>query len=700
MRTGEFACACLAVLVGLSGVSPAENVAETSLTWIWANPSPHGNNLIDMAYTNGLYVQIAERGQLYTSLDLELWMPRDTHTTNALRAALFFRDRLLVTGEQGTILAADVLTNDLANFRVSSLGTADWLEGLAASPDMLVAVGDHAAIYTSLNGTNWSRRQVPFSDWLRSVAYGGNGFVSVGENGLIAVSANATNWQTAASGTLENLNKVAWIGDRYWAVGDAGTTLASTNGRSWTAVNSGATNDLFAVTGNSESQLLVGDNELRLLQKSASRPYNYVWSNELDPAKATSAPSWTYYSALWNGASFLLGGRTGLVVAGARTNASTSSYIWVPLAESVHSWFWDLVHVPGLNVAVGDLATIMTSTDGASWSLEYIPESVTNRVLLGIGGDQNGLVAVGSRGTILYSPSQFTNVLATNLVNGTLVITTNTVNTLGFVWQAVSPVPTANDLQGICLYQNQWIVTGGEGTVLTSADATHWTLQPTPATTILSSVAASSQGYVAVGDLGTILTSSDGVTWTLISSGTTNWIYRVRCLGNTWVAVGQKGTLLTSTNRVVWSAQNTGTGRWLNDVAFFAGTYYAVGTQGTVITSPDLVTWNFSGSVSGKSLFGLAVDGHQLLAAGIEGVLLRAQTAAVQTLSYDRQSPVNSFLFSGKAGSAFTIDDSGDLHVWNTGARLQFLDNSGLLRHRSTNSSVLPQEFYRPSPRP
>ena len=85
------------------------NAANYPLRWRWCNPAPHGNNIKDMAYNYnlGLAVQVAERGQIYTSADLDLWTVRDSGVTNALRGVTFLGNRLIVAGENGLILYAD-----------------------------------------------------------------------------------------------------------------------------------------------------------------------------------------------------------------------------------------------------------------------------------------------------------------------------------------------------------------------------------------------------------------------------------------------------------------------------------------------------------------------------------------------------------------------------------------------------------------
>src|ERR1044071_6545287 len=106
---------------------PYDSSAVTfPLTWRWANPTPHGKNIIDMASRNGLWVQVAERGQLYSSTDLAVWAPGESHTSNALRSVTFFNSVILITGENGTVLTGPSLTN----LTLVDLHVSDWLEGV------------------------------------------------------------------------------------------------------------------------------------------------------------------------------------------------------------------------------------------------------------------------------------------------------------------------------------------------------------------------------------------------------------------------------------------------------------------------------------------------------------------------------------------------------------------------------------------
>ena len=674
--------------------------ANLPLRWRWSYPTPHGANIVDMAYspTLSLAVQVAERGQLYTSDNLSTWLPRDSGVTNALRGVTFFGTRIVVTAAYGVVLYADSVTD----FEPGTLDppTSDWLESVAASPQVVVAVGDNGGVYTSTNGVAWKRQALPGPDsqpWLRGVAFGKSTFIAVGEGGFVANSPDGTNWTSRTSGTTAHLNRVALTGNFFTAVGEGGVTLISmNNGTSWSSDPTGATNDLFHAASGDGTRLVIGDNEVRVQNLLG-------WSNQL--AQSNGPPAWTYFANIGRQDFFLIAGRTGMIVEGYSTN--DTSYYWLPTTDSIREWLFDVTWMTNLYVAVGDRATVMTSGNGIDWTLELIPDSVTNSIFLGVGGTPNLLVAAGNQGSLIISPYAETIVTVTN-ADGT--VTNKTLSTFGVNWHAIEPRPTTNDLQGVGVFGDLYLVTGDNGTVLTSFDGTNWTARTTGTSALLSSVTASPTTIVVTGSGGTILTSPDGATWgPPQSSGTTNWIYRVRFLDGRFVGVGQNGAILTSADGTNWSSRASGTTRWLNDVTWIDGTYFVVGTQGTVLTSTNAADWTSRGTITLKSLYAAATDSARLITVGIEGIILRSQIVPdltpVSIVSYDRfvspDSPSinNLFLFGGQADQRFTPDSrmGFETNAWNVGPTLEFYDSSGTLYYVETlpASNAPARQFYR-----
>jgi hypothetical protein len=512
----------------------------------------------------------------------------------------------------------------------------------------------------------------------------------VGENGLIAISADGTSWTKRTSGTTRDLKRVAWVNDRFWVVGDGGVTLSSpAGGNAWSTVTTGATNPLYSVTGNLDTRLVVGDSEVRL------RDNGLTWLNQIETGNAYPPPRWTYYNALWAGSLYFISGRSGMMVEGFQTNVA-SPYVWITRTQPIRNWLWELMRTPDFYVTVGYFGTVMTSGNGIDWNLELVPDAVTNTLFLGVGGTTNLLIAVGDKGAVILSPNTLTTLVFTNSDN---TVITNEASTMGVLWNAI-PRPTTNDLQGVAIFRDQFVVTGNSGTILTSSDGTNWTQSTTPTTAFLSGVAAYPGGFVTVGQGGVLLTSPDGTNWTQRATGTTNWIYRVRYLGGKLIAVGQNGTLLTSINGTNWISASSGTTRWLNDVTLLADTYFAVGTQGAVLASTNAVSWTTIGTITEKSLYGVACHDGQLVAAGVEGAIVRSQVipdlTPVRFLKFARATNQNVFLFAGKPDQRFTLDHSATLTNWFSGSVFEFLDATGtllLLDGPSTNAP--PTEFYR-----
>lgn len=666
------------------------------MRWRWSNPLPHGGNVVDMTYSSqlSLGVQVAERGQIYTSGDLDLWLPRDTFLTNALRAITFFGQRIVVTGENGIVLYSD----DGEHFQPGTLvdgATTDWLEAVTASFTLLVAAGDNGAIYTSTTGATWKKQNSGTNTWFRGAAAGSGNYVVVGESGVILTSPNGTNWTRRTSATSQDLNRVAFAAGRFTAVGAAGVALSSTNGGiNWFAETTGATNALQYATTGGQDRLVDGANEVRIQDSQ-------VWTNQL--AKSNGPPDWTYFSAIGRPGFFLIAGQSGMQSEGYQN--STEPYDWLTPYDSVRNWLWDVVRLPSFYTAVGDLGTVMTSGNGVDWTLELPPPTVTNTTFLGVGGTTNLLVAVGDSGTIIYSPNDTMDIIVTN-ESGTA---TQKVSTLGVIWHAAPPV-TTNTLQGVGVLNNSlFVVTGARGTILTSTDGIVWLPRTSPTTNLLSGVAGWPGGLVAVGDNGTALSSADGILWTKRTVNTTNWLFRVRWLNGVFVAVGQNGSIVTSADGVTWTNRVSGTANWLTDATFVGDTWFVVGIGGTVLTSSNLVNWIQRGTLTKKALYGAATDTKQLVAVGVEGAILRSQVVPdltpVSFLGFSRVttngpgSAYNLFLFGGKTDQRFTLDRATNLveSAWATGPELEIFDGSGTLYYLESISgtNVPPLEYYR-----
>ncbi len=241
-------------------------------------------------------------------------------------------------------------------------------------------------------------------------------------------------------------------------------------------------------------------------------------------------------------------------------------------------------------VRVGAAGTILTSTDGVSWTNA---QSIATNDLYGVTWSGQRFVAIGTGGVTLTSPD-------------------------GIIWTPnIPPFPTTADLSSVIWSGEIFVAIGSGGAILTSPDSDVWTTATTvPATANLFGVTWSGEMFVAVGSGGTLLTSANGNTWTSGSSNTSADLNGIAWSGDQFVAVGANGTLLTSTNGSTWTQSSSGTTEDLFGIAWSGYQFLAVGANGTFLTSPDGLNWQLQGVGDNEALYNVAWSGREFLAVG------------------------------------------------------------------------------------
>lgn len=270
---------------------------------------------------------------------------------------------------------------------------------------------------------------------------------------------------------------------------------------------------------------------------------------------------------------------------------------WQPRTSGVTVPLWSVAHGDGQWVAVGEQGTILTSTDGATWTPRT--SGFPTRWLVGVGyGTPNGTglwVAVGESGLILTSPDAVTwtarrtagtRINAVTYGNGSFVAADDAGSTYysldGITWNGsffgarstfvrglvygaphfvttgLSGIVTTYDgvsstlrvsgapqLQGVAYGRRLYLATGGANTY-TSRDAINWNQQPATTTVGVQGAAFFNNQFVAVGNNGGIATTFDGSAWTERTSGTVQTLLAVAAAPDSVVAVGFGGTILQS----------------------------------------------------------------------------------------------------------------------------------------------------------
>jgi hypothetical protein len=199
-----------------------------------------------------------------------------------------------------------------------------------------------------------------------------------------------------------------------------------------------------------------------------------------------------------------------------------------------------ITHVASVYTAVGNAGTIMTSSDGITWSSHTASSGTTNN----LHGVTHGIiyVAVGDAGTIITSGD-------------------------GATWSAIQNSPTTNNLHQVSaftsIYGTIYVAVGDAGTVVVSKDGgATWTAATTPpaTTAALTGIAVESQvsyvatpvadtslgfittaQFVAVDANGNAYTSVNGYVWTTaVATGATDLAAMVSS-GFGYLAAGNSG---------------------------------------------------------------------------------------------------------------------------------------------------------------
>ena len=335
----------------------------------------------------------------------------------------------------------------------------------------------------------------------------------------------------------------------------------------------------------------------------------------------------------------------------------------------------DVVYGTNQFVAVGEQGTILTSSDGADWSLQ---NRRTDLPLNGVAFGNGVFVAVGENGTILssadgtnwsyrytaadralravtFGAGRFVVVGNSYVGGGTLVM--HSVD--GVEWERVAlpgigadrAVAYGNGMfaaagrhsfivseDGInwSLTQNiingeiedmtygdgRFVAVGDEGAIFVSTDGANWTARTPITSRRLLGVTYGAGRYIAAGSRGVMLESTNSFTWTPIALVTPDRLEAIDFAGGIFVAAGENGTIISSTNGTAWTQRNVGTTRDLDGMALANGTLVVVGKGGSILTSTDGTHYTVRNASVTNDLHGVFFGGGLWVAVGEPGIIL------------------------------------------------------------------------------
>jgi hypothetical protein len=262
-----------------------------------------------------------------------------------------------------------------------------------------------------------------------------------------------------------------------------------------------------------------------------------------------------------------VGGRPGTIL------TSPDGIDWTRRASGTTDWLYNITYGNNQFVAVG--RQILTSPDGINWTCRasgYDNGMGDPYSIYGIAYGNNAFVAVGSA-VHFFNP----------FFGQTYIILTSPdgINWTGDYWGA-----SILGLYAIAFGNSMFVA--GSVFISTSPDGIDWTRRASGTTDGLMNITYGNNQFVVVGRNGVVLSSPDGITWTQRNSGTTNFLRAVAYGNNEFVAMGGNGVVLSSPDGITWTSRSSGTQINFWSVAYGNNTFVAIDAYGTIMQSAPL----------------------------------------------------------------------------------------------------------------
>lgn len=447
----------------------------------------------------------------------------------------------------------------------------------------------HAAIFTSEDGEKW-KKSIVKEYVVQDVIYNGKKYVAVGysarvkihenkkeeNDGIILISDDGYTWKEQSK-NIPNLYSVAWNGEQFVALGQNGTegiiVMRSTNAVDWTKNTIGIDRwiRLNDTIWDGKQFIAVGTKCFILTSTDGMS-----WVKKKTPADEDELEKNIFFKEKY----IVLGG-SGLIM------ASQDGEKWNIREGSVRGYLSGIVSNEKMFVAIGDNASILTSSDGIRWKKQLALE------------DQYRLHSITSNGV------QF--VAVGYCEKGGLILTSSN----GEDWTQM-----IIDLKGAYGYINDiiWdgdkfvgVLVGNEREIITSIDGLKWERKNINTRAYFSKITWNGTQYAAATG-NSILFSKDLENWEESQLNITERINRIVWAGERYFVLGENGLILTSYDGESWSKQTVNSKESMKD-AFWSGMHYIVISEtGTILTSKNGSNWIIRNL--GKEVYLNAVGGN------------------------------------------------------------------------------------------
>ena len=685
------------VIVGSNG-SVLSSPDGTAGTWT-AHTNPFGDWLRSVVYDGSKYVVTGDGNAALVSTDLDNWS-RYSVPTNTPWNGLAYNgsDTFVAVGGGGEIWTS---ANAQNWFSHGANGGANRLADLAATPDGgFLTVGSSGTVAFSDDGVQWTRLVTPVSNWMNAVALSDQVSVAVRSCGDIAVTTDGRNWVNRTVGDHVSNNGVVFAQGRFVTVGDNGTFRTSTDGFNWTTSSiAGLTNSLRSVAALGNLFIAVGDQG-----RIYTSPDGTNWT-----ARVSGTSQNLQRVRVIDGTVFAVGDNRTVLI-------SADGTAWLSVAQSTDYntfgySYHDITHLPdGFYIASSQgqfvKSPTLSTTDASTWTrvaqlgfgenLNAIAVSSGKVVVAGDGGTvmESALPAAAAAPAITLAPAAQAASVGGNVL---LSVGATGAGPLSYQWQrngtdvpgATAAVLILANTQTAASGSYTVVVSGPGGAPATSSAVTVSVGAPVIGSSLTASGTAgvpftynigasnSPTGYGASGvPAGLSFNSATGVISGTPSAGVFTVTISATNAGGTdtrnlalFIAAAGSDTFPNFAWRNPLPAGGT-----LQTVIFAQNQFVAAGVGGRVLTSPGGSVWTPSANpMPVETIYGLAYDGTRFIAVGSSGKIFTSadptavwtQRASAPQWFYGVTVVGSKYVAVGGNGTIYTSTDGSNGANWS-----------------------------------